>query len=213
MTGGHGKLQHAVGIAHGINAVSHIHGITVAENNRFKAVLIYFDHGQILVLLRADYLAHIDGGIMGADGDIQPVLSRLFHHMVVGEDIPVLRNEEAGTADHRRRLIAEHVIGHQLHRHVDHLPAGQIINLGGRECVRLRQGAVCFPAVGRRGGKANALISSEKLLLIAFGQGALRLCRAGIAHQGKRPEHAADYTAEKTQGQNRKEAGPDPFSV
>ena len=213
MTGGHGKLQHTVGIAHGINAVAHIHGITVAEDDGLKAVLIYFDHGQVLVLLRADNLAHIDGGIMGAHGDIQPVLDRLFHHMVVSEDIPVLGNEETGTADHRRRLIAEHVIGHQLHRHVDHLPAGQIINLGGGESVRLGQGAIAFPAVGRRGAIGPAFIGSENLLSGAFRQRALRLCRAGIPHQGKRPEHAADYTAEKTQGQNRKEAGPDPFSV
>ena len=89
------EFQHAIRIPDRIDAVSDLQIIAAAEDGRGKAVPVDFDDSKIFFLCRANDPPDENGAVISGDGYVQRAFHRLFHNMVIGEDITVFRDQES----------------------------------------------------------------------------------------------------------------------
>ena len=121
MSGRHAEFQFTEGIAHRINRIADTQIITVSQQCRAQPGCINFQHRYIVVRFHADDLGIILGTVIGHDLDVKVRIVGVFNHMVIGENVAVVRNDEAGPADGAGTCHTEE-IGHRNFRtDTDHL--------------------------------------------------------------------------------------------
>ena len=108
-TGGFGEGQLTQGVADGHHAVAHVQLVGVANDHGGQAGGIDLQHGYIVALVIADELGVILGAVVGGDGDG----GCAFNHVVVGQDIAVIGEDEAGACRRAGGLLAPEIGGDQ----------------------------------------------------------------------------------------------------
>ena len=91
--GGQGEGQLAQRVADGNHTVAHVQVIGIADDHRGQALRIDLQHRHIVALIKANDPGIVLGTVISGNGNGVGAL----HHMVVGQDIAVVRKEEAGT--------------------------------------------------------------------------------------------------------------------
>ena len=129
MAGAHGKLQLAQGIAHYIDLIAHLHLVAVAQHRSLQAGGLDLQNGQVVYLFLAHDPGLIAGAVMQHHSHRQAALIRVLDHVIVGKDVAVLGEDEAG-AGHGAGLGAEKALGGHLGGDAHHLAAGQLVDLG-----------------------------------------------------------------------------------
>ena len=80
-------------IADGNGGFSHFHLAGIAELGGRQVLSVNFQHGNIAFHIGADELGRVSFSIVQCDGNaVAP-----FHHMVIGDDIAVLRQNDPRT--------------------------------------------------------------------------------------------------------------------
>ena len=92
-TGGEGEGQLAQRVADGHHAVAHVQVVGVAQNHRGQPLGVHLQDGHVVAFVVADEGRVIGVAVVHGYGDAVGV----FHHVVVGQDIAVLGEDEAGT--------------------------------------------------------------------------------------------------------------------
>lgn len=107
-TGRQGEGQLAQRVADGHYAVAYIQLAGGADDHRGQALGLHLQHGHIVALVVADDLGIILGAVVGGDGH----RIGAFNDVVIGDDIAVIREDEAGTGRRGLGLLAPEVGGH-----------------------------------------------------------------------------------------------------
>src|SRR5699024_9763221 len=118
---GHGEGQLTQGVADGKDLIPHLEVSGAAEGDRGQGVLAGIDlqHGQIVVLVSADDFSGVGAAVVEGDFHIRARRAETFaDHVVVGDDVAVIRDNEAaagaGGLDHLSKKV---VIGGDVDAH------------------------------------------------------------------------------------------------
>ena len=206
-TGGHREVQLAERVADGVDQIAHGEGIAVAEADGLEAVRVDLEHGDVVVFLIADDRGGIARAVVEDHVDVLVVLRGQLDHVVVGEDITVLRDDEARAGHGGGAVHAEEVgVGH-LGGDADDLRAGLGIDRGGRQSGGIvlyrRRGLRVVGAAGR-GCLGDPF---ERLL----GPGVLE--RGDPAVETAPHEGGADETAQQRADETERDDTQDPAAL
>ena len=184
-TGGEGEGQLAQRVADGHHAVAHVQIVGIAQNHRGQPLSVYLQDGHVVAFVVAD-----EGGVIGVAvvhgyGDAVGV----FHHVVVGQDIAVLGEDEAGTGRGGGGLEAPVVGGD-----------------GGGDA----DGGIDVGGVNLRGGHLLAGIHGDGVQDAVFPDalehgGLVFACRTGLAAAAFIPDDAARTQSAAQQGEHQRQ--------
>ena len=129
---GEGVCQLAQGVADGHHGLAHLQLVGVAQGHGLEPGGLDLQHGHIVVLLAPHQGSGVAAAVVKGDGDAhRAVLHRVLNDVVVGDDVPVGGDDEAGTGGGRRAGIAEDV-GHGG----GHRDAHAGVHIGGVQLLR-----------------------------------------------------------------------------
>ena len=137
---GHGVVQLAQGVAHGVDRVAHKEAVAGAELRGIQALGLYLQDRDVVVAVKALDLGGVAVAVVEHDLDLITAGVGVLDDVVVGEDVAVLADDEAGARDGGGGGHAEDVGGGDVGLDADHLLAGEVIidvaraHLAGRGC-------------------------------------------------------------------------------
>ena len=186
-TGCQGEGQFAQRVADGHHIVAYIQLAGGADDHRGQALGLHLQHGHIVALVVADDLGIILGAVVGGDGH----RIGAFNDVVIGDDIAVIREDEAGTGRRGLGLLAPevggHGRGHDAYGRVDvggvDLSGGKL--LGGVDLLDLQHAG--FPDSLHDGG--HTVPGDDGLGQVPPGQ---RRAQEAAAHTHAAPHQGTD---------------------
>ena len=101
------ERQFAERVADGDDSIANVQCIGVAQNDRGQIRRVDLQNGDVVALVVADERRVIARAVIGRDRDGVGA----FNHVIVGEDVAVLRQDEAGAGRGGCGLVAEVVRG------------------------------------------------------------------------------------------------------
>src|SRR5699024_5366686 len=105
--GGEGEGQLTQGVADGYHIVAHIQIVRISQHHGGEAFRFDFQHRHVVGGVIAYQLGVIGLPFIHGNGDG----IRIFHHVVVGEDVAVIGDDEAGAGGGVDGLVAPEVGG------------------------------------------------------------------------------------------------------
>ena len=121
----HGAVEDSKGIADGQHLLPHLQRAAAAQGDRLKVGSLDLDDGQVVRLVRADHRGRVV--LLVLQDHFQ--LPRVVNHVVVGQDVAFVVNDEAGTRTLLRLRTEKEVVADDRGGDVDHRRHHAFVNV------------------------------------------------------------------------------------